>query len=148
MSISSVGGASALSQLYSTQQAQALSAVSVDDPSGYTPNASAAQTGDSNALRGTATSNLDSQTLQALLELTQQDPASSASDPSQSSQTGQARGAHHHHHHHGGGAIQAQAQSGTSPQASIAAVTRGSTADANADVGAADASLEQALMTA
>jgi len=146
MSISSVGGASVLSQLYSTQQAQAMSSVSADAPSDCTPDGSAAQTGDSNALTGTATSNLDSQTLQALLELTQQDPESSANDPSQASQTGQAKGAHHHHHHHGGGMTQAQAQSGALSQPSPAATSSGSTA--NADSGEADASLEQALMTA
>ena len=139
MSISSVGPA--LSQLYSTQQAQALSAVSVDVPAGNTPDASAAQAGDDNALTGTTTSNLDSQTLQALLELTQQDPASPAED---SPQTGQARGAHHHHHHHGGGTTQAQAQSGE-PPSSAPAVTSGSTVDAGRRT--ADASLEQILTT-
>jgi len=145
MSISSVGGASALSQLYSVQQAQALSAVSVDVPSDGTLETSASQASGGNALTGTTTSNLDSQTLQALLELTQQAPEGSTSDPSQAAQTGQAQGAHRHHHHHGGGMMQAQAQPGDPSQSSTAVATGGATAEA--DDGAADASLEQVLTT-
>jgi len=82
-----------------------------DDPSG----ASALQADNDNALTGSATSNLSSQTLQALLDLTQQDPGT---DPSQASQTGPAQGAHHHHHHHGGGMMRAQSDG---PGASTAA---------------------------
>ncbi len=71
-----------------------------------------------NSLTGSTTASLDSQTLQALLGLTQQDPANS-SDPAQSGatgQTGQTQGMHHHHHdHHGGGGMQAQS---TDPSAS------------------------------
>ena len=106
MSIDPVG----LSQLYSTQQAQALSAVSadapMDPPSGdSTPPAAAG----SNALTGTATSNLDSQTLQALLDLTQQDSGDTpqTNKTGQPGQTGQVQ---HRHHHHGGGGMRAPSQ--------------------------------------
>ena len=155
MSISSVGGASALSQLYSAQQAQALSAVSVDTPMDSTSDASAIPASSSNSLTGTTMSNLDSQTLQALLDLTQQDPAS---DPSQASQTGQAtgqapgqtQGAHHHHgHHHGGGMM--QAQSGSASQTSaMTAAGNGPSLTAAADTGddTSEASLASALMNA
>ena len=136
MSISSVGGASALSQLYSAQQAQA--AVSVDTPTDSLLSASAGQGGDSNALTGTTTSNLDSQTLQALLDLTQQDPSSST-DPSQASQTGQMQGAHHHHHHHGGMQAQAPTQSSTA-----AASDPSQTAAGDGDTEASPASVPKA----
>jgi hypothetical protein len=149
MSISSVGGAPALSQLYSAQQAQALSAVSVDALTDSTSDASGTQANNGNALTGTTTSNLDSQTLQALLDLTQQDPGT---DPSQASQTGQApaqaQGAHHRHHH-GGGMM--QAQSGNSPQASaMTALGNAPSLTAAADTGddSSEASLASALMNA
>ena len=109
MTVAAVGGASSLSQLYNAQQAQALSAVTVDSPAASTPDGSTttSNTDSSNSLTGLTTSNLDSQTLQALLDLTQTDPSNPSSDPSQAGQTtgqtGQAQGAHHHHHHHGGG---------------------------------------------
>jgi hypothetical protein len=147
MSISSVGPA--LSQLYSTQQAQALSAVSADTPADSTSDASAIPASNDNALTGTATSNLASQTLQALLDLTQQDPGT---DPSQASQTGQApaQGAHHHHgHRHGGG--MPQAQSGNSSQASaMTALGNDPSPTAAADTGddSSEASLASALMNA
>jgi len=147
MSISSVGGASALSQLYSAQQAQALSAVSVDAPIDSTSDASAILMGNDNALTGSTSSNLASQTLQALLELTQQDPGT---DPSQASQNGQAQGAHHRHgHHHGAGMT--QAPPGGPPQPSNVTAT-GSDPSLTAAMEVGDendeASLASALMNA
>ena len=143
MTISPAGGTaqSYLSQLYSTQQAQAVSAVSPDVPAGTSTSTTDASA--SNSLTGTGTSNLDSQTLQALLDLTQQDPTQSG----QASQSGQAQGAHHHHHHHGGGAQPATASSTSAPAgptATAAAGTDGVTADAED----ADSSLESMLLAA
>ncbi len=121
MSIGSIGGTSSLNQAYLSQQAQSVLAASFD-PQRTAASTSAAATGSmdasSNTLTGVNTPTLDSQTLQALMDLTQQDPAA-ASDPSstdgsgqasqgsQSSQSGQAQGAHHRHHHHGAGQAQA-----------------------------------------
>jgi hypothetical protein len=147
MTISSVGGAaqSYLSQLYSAQQAQAASAVSVDVPaadSAFMPASTVGASG-SNSLTGTSSSNLDSQTLQALLDLTQQDPAAPSQ---QSGQTSQASGAHHHgRHHHGGGEATAP-----TPASSTSATTTASagTADATTEASDADASLEEALLAA
>lgn len=139
MSISSVGGASALSQLYSTQQAQA--AVSIDASADSMSSVFAGQTGDSNALTGTSTSNLSSQTLQALLDLTQQDPA-------QASQAGQAQKTHHHHGHHHGGMMQAQSSAPAQPSATTAASTdplQTAAQDTSEDT---EASLASALMNA
>jgi hypothetical protein len=138
MSISSVGGASALSQLYSVQQAPA------DTPVDSMSNASAGQTGDNNALTGTSMSNLSSQTLQALLDLTQQDPGT---DPSQASQTGQAQETHRRHGHHGG-MMQAQPGDPAQPSATTAASTdplQTAADDTSADT---EASLTSALMNA
>ncbi len=120
MSIGSIGGTSALNQAYLTQQAQSVLAQSFDPQTAACPSAAASGNTDpnSNALTGTGAATLDSQTLQALMDLTQQDPST---DPSgtgstgQTGQTGQTQGTHHHHHHHGGGAMQAQ---GTDPSAS------------------------------
>jgi len=143
MSISSVGGASALSRPYSAQQAQALSAVSVDAPTDSISDAAAIQAGNGNALTGT--SKLASQTLQALLDLTQQDP-SDGTDPSQASQSGQAQGAHHRHgHHHGGGMM--QAPSGGPPQPSNATADD-SGPSLTAAVGAGDENDEASLASA
>ena len=91
MTTSPVGGAaqSSLSQLYSAGQAQAASAVSVDVSADTSVFASIAGASASNSLTGTASSTLDSQTMQALLELTQQDPAATAPSGSQTGQTGQ-----------------------------------------------------------
>ena len=139
MSISSVGGASALSQLYSVQQAPA------DTAADSMSNASAGQTGDSNALTGTSRSNLSSQTLQALLDLTQQEPGT---DPSQASQTGQAQETHHHHGHHHGGMMQAQSSDPAQPSAVTAAGTdplQTATDDTSNDT---EVSLASALMNA
>ncbi|HEX4635558.1 MAG TPA: hypothetical protein VH189_05215, partial [Rhizomicrobium sp.] len=93
-------------------------------------------------------SNLDSRTLQALLELTQQDP----NDPTQTGQAGQTgqtagqpQGAHHHHHH-GGGMMQAQSQPGDPSQSATASATTGLSPATDASGGDVDASLEQALL--
>jgi len=122
MSIGSIGGTSALDQAYLSQQAQAVLAQSFDPQTAASASAAASGSTDasSNALTGTGAATLDSQTLQALMDLTQQDPSA---DPSgtgatgQSGQSGQTQGAHHHHHH-GGGTMQAQ---GTGPSASATA---------------------------
>lgn len=138
MSIDPVG----LSQLYSTQQAQALSAVSadipMDPPSGEPPAAG------SNALTGTATPNLDSQTLQALLDLTQQDSGDTpqTNKTGQPGQTGQVQ--HRHHHHRGGQTL----PSDPSQTASTAA-DGGSPATASGiESDTAEASLTSALLNA
>ena len=87
MSIGSIGGTPSLNQLYAAQAAQP--AVSLDLPATSTSGA-ASTTGaaSANALTGSTTASLDSQTLQALMDLAQQDPASS-SDPAQAGATGQ-----------------------------------------------------------
>ena len=130
MSIGSIGSTSALNQAYLSQQAQAVLAQSFDPQTAASSSAAASGSTDasSNALTGTGAAPLDSQTLQALMDLTQQDPSA---DPSgtdatgQTGQTGQTQGAHHHHHHHGGGAMQAQ---GADPSAST--TTTASSTDA------------------
>jgi hypothetical protein len=136
MTISSVGGMapSYLSQLCAAQQAQ--SASPEGDPAQSGPAGAATDGGTSNSLTGTATSNLDSQTLQALLNLTQQDDAEPLQQ-TDSSQSGQAQGAHRrHHHHHGGPAGNSSAPSGTT--ASTSDPVAGTTGDsqANADASA------------
>ena len=129
MSIGSIGDTSALNQAYLTQQAQAVLAQSFDPQTAASPSTAASGSTDpsSNALTGTGAATLDSQTLQALMDLTQQDPST---DPSgtgstgQTGQTGQTQGTHHHHHH-GGGGMQAQ---GTDPSASPTATDTSSDA--------------------
>lgn len=153
MSIGTIGGSSALNQLYASQQAQAVQAVSLDAQSMVGTPDSTSGDASSNALTGVSTSTLDSQTLQALMDLTQQDPSSS--DPSGTSSTGQpgqSQGAHHHHHHHGGGgAMQAP---GTDPS-TASSTSSASTASATDAFGvavdgadSADGSLEDALTLA
>lgn len=103
MSITSISGAasSLLSQITNSQQTQAASAVSMDEPDADT-DMQGTDTGSSatgNSLTGTMGASLDNQTLQALLNLTQQDPTQDASGTTaQGTQAGQ-----HHHHHHGAG---------------------------------------------
>jgi hypothetical protein len=130
MSIGSIGGNSALNQAYLSQQAQAVLAQSFDPQTAASSSAAASGGADAgtNALTGIGTSALDSQTLQALMDITQQDPAD-GSDPSSTAtgQSGQAQGAHHHHHHHGGGTMQAQ---GTDPSTSSTATDTASSTDA------------------
>lgn len=148
MSISSVGPAS---QLYSAQQVQALSAAFADAPADSTPAASAIPASGSNSLTGTTTSNLDSQTLQALLDLTQQDPAN-GTDPSQAGQTdqtGHAQSAHRHHgHHHGGGMMQAQSSDPSQPSTTTANGDQSLTAAVDTSDDTSEASLASALMNA
>lgn len=120
MSIGAIGGVSTLNQLYTVQQEQAVQAASLDVQTVIgSPDAASGSTDSSaNALTGVGASTLDSQTLQALMDLTQEDPTAD-SDPSQAGATGQATdqpgGAHHHHHHHGGGMGQAQATDASAP---------------------------------
>ena len=144
MTIDSVGGTaqSYLSQFYSTQQAQAASAVSVDSPldAGGAADTSAAGASASNSLTGTATSPLDSQTLQALMDLTQQ------TDPSQ--QSGQTGQAHRHHHHHGGGAAPPSTDTSSASATTASASASDPAAIMSTDAEDADASLESALLMA
>jgi len=105
MSIGSIGTTASLSQLYAVGQPQACPAMSVNVLAQSTPDTSTTGVSCSNALTGSTTASLDSQTLQGLMGLTQQDPSGS-SDPGQAgatSQSGQtSQGVHHQHHHHGG----------------------------------------------
>ena len=70
MSIGSIGGSSALSQAYLSQQAQAVLAQSFDPQTAASSSAAASGGTDAsaNALTGIGTSALDSQTLQALMQ--------------------------------------------------------------------------------
>src|ERR1700748_3798428 len=87
MSISSISGSP--SQLFAAQQALAASATSldttpddsVDDLTDLTTDAASSS---ANNLTGSTTASLDSQTLQALMGLTQQDPTSTESQTGQS----------------------------------------------------------------
>jgi hypothetical protein len=162
MSIGSIGGTSSLNQLWAAQAAQTASAVSPDGlTQGTSDTTSATGTCGTNALTGSTTASLDSQTLQALMDLTQQDPTqqNSGPDPSQAGSTGQAgqtQGAsHHHHHHHRGGGMQASTDPSSDPSSS-SSTTTGTSATTDAfGVASADgaddtteASLTQALLSA
>jgi hypothetical protein len=143
MTISSVGGTaqSYLSQLFSAQQVQAASAVSVDAPADASTGTSAAPA--SNSLTGTGSSTLDSQTLQALLDLTQQ------ADPSQQTgQTGQAQGTHHRHHHHGGGGMSSNVSSTTTTASASDTLASAAANGVASDAENTDTSLESALLAA
>lgn len=146
MTISSLDAVqSYTSQLFSSQQAQTVTDPFLPDPSASgTGRATASDNAAaSNSLTGTGTASLDSQTLGALLGLTQQDPT----DPSQQGgQATQVQGAHHHHHHHGGGGTQAP----SSASASMTTSTTDPTAatDTTAEADDVDASLEAALVSA
>lgn len=144
MTISSVGGASqaALSQLYAAQQAQAASAVSVDAPVEDGSDTSTSVPSTNNALTGSTTASLDSQTLQTLLGL-QEDPSGQA----QTAQAGPAQGARpHHHHHHGGGGMPPASSTPSNP---LTATAGDPTATAVPDSEAGtDAALESALLAA
>jgi hypothetical protein len=151
MSIGSIGGAASLNPLYAASQAQACQAMPVDGTTG------AAASG-SNALTGSTTASLDSQTLQALLGLTQQDTSSSNQDQGgTASQTDQTQGAtphHHHHHHHGDGGAQSSTDSSSSSSSSPATQGLASNtdafgvADADSSDGSTDSSLTSALLSA
>ena len=94
MTISSVGGAaqSYLSQIFSTQKTQTASSVSTDPATDDGTDLSAADASASNNLTGGAAS-LNSQTMQALLDLTQQDRIDASQQASKKA----------HHPHRGGG---------------------------------------------
>jgi hypothetical protein len=135
MTISSVGGTaqSYLSQLCAAQQVQSASPEDIQPQSGAA--SAATDSGASNSLTGTATSNLDSQTLQALLNLTQEDESEPLQQTDTSGQSGQAQGAHRrHHHHHGGSAGSSSASSGATASTgdSVAGTTGDSQASADA----------------
>ena len=100
MNISSISNQNTLSQMLAAQQASSVAGISSDDtgedafetaPSGSASGASG------NALTGSATGTLESQTLQALLNLTQTDPSDDSN-----AQTQGAKGIIRHHHHGGG----------------------------------------------
>jgi len=78
-----------------------------------------------NNLTGSGTASLASQTLQALLDMTQSDPSGTTTQNSQGAQ-----GAHHHHHH--GGHHGPQQASATDP-ADSTAQDAATAADQNAD---------------
>ena len=117
MSISSISQ-QAPPQL-TAQQALAAAAVSDDfvaDDSVQSGAATPANAGNA-ILTGSTGGALSSQTLQALLDLTQNDPADQQSTQ-QSTDNGQV---HHRHHHHSGGGLPQQPVSPTNdPTASIA----------------------------
>jgi hypothetical protein len=124
MNISSV---SQPAQQLTAQQAIAAAAVTDDffEDAGSQTGAASATGSTSTAATGSSTSVLSNQTLQALLDLTQSDPADQ-----QNSATQGAQGTHHHHHHGGGGAQQPSTTSSTAttsdPTASIAELDSGS----------------------
>jgi hypothetical protein len=146
MSIASVGGgASSLSQLLAAQQAQSLSATSADlYPSGGT-DTSEPDVSTSNALTGTSQSSLDSQTLQALMNLTQQDPASS--DPTQTSQSSKSNQVGHHHHHRGGGVQQPSNPSASTTASTTSSADPTAVAGTDTDSDTIEASLTSALLS-
>jgi hypothetical protein len=128
MTISSIAAQTSLSALYAASQTSAASqagamAIPGDDDADELAAAGSGMT-------GSTTASLDSQTLQALLGLTQE------SDPAQGAQ-GQpgASGVHHHHHHHGGGQAQQP------PTASTSATATTSTASATADPSIAESDM-------
>jgi hypothetical protein len=152
MSISTIGGTSALNQAYLSQQAQSVLAQSFDPQTTASISATATAGTDpsSNALTGGNASTLDSQTLQALMDLTQQDPAAddSSSAPGQSGQSGQAQGAHHHHHHHGGGMQAQSSDPSTSPTATDTASSTDAFGVAEPDGDSSESPLAAALSQA
>jgi hypothetical protein len=113
-----------LSQTWATQQASAAAAVEADsDDDAFGVSASGASGTPSTGLTGSATGTLDSQTMQALLDLVQTDPSDQGTSQGQT----QATGAHHHHHH-----------GGMKPPADP--TSDSSTASGNADASSADGS--------
>ena len=66
-----------------------------------------------NNLTGSSTASIASQTMQALLDMTQSDPSAAASQSQQNPQG--AQGGHHHHHHGGHGAPQQASATATNP---------------------------------
>jgi hypothetical protein len=155
MSMGSIGGSCSLSQLYAAQQAQAASAVSVVAPAtGASDSTSGTDASGSNSLTGNTTASLDSQTLQALMNLTQQDPATGGSpaDASSNGQTGQTQGLHHHHRHHHGGGMGQSAGSSSSLSSSTSGTTSATDVFGVASADSADdttqASLDAALLSA
>src|SRR5271168_4586855 len=106
MSTSSITTQNSLSALYAASQTSAASSASVSlQTQDVSDDSTIAAAADGN-LTGSTTASLNSQTMQALLSLTQ------GSDPSQGTQ-----GAHHHHHH-GGGQPPQQSDASTASSAS------------------------------
>lgn len=128
MTIGSVGGSASLNPFYQAQAAQAVSldAQAFDMQTEAGPEDATASAASSNLLTGTGMPTLDTQTLQALLDLSQQDGAS-GSDASQAGAGGRTGSAHHHHHHHGAGMGQSQA---SDPASSATALEDASSTDA------------------
>ena len=104
MNTASVSNQAALSQMLAAQQASASAAISSDtsDDDAFEGAVSGASPGAAcTGLTGSTTGTLDSQTLQALLGLTQTDPPNGGT--SQTQAQGTQAPPHHHHRHHGGG---------------------------------------------
>jgi hypothetical protein len=126
MNVSSVSQQAYAMPQVTAQQLNAAVAVSDDsfDDSAAETSAASPTSSASTSMSGSTTATLSSQTLQALFNLTQNDPSSQqAAQGTQASQGAQPR--HHHHHGGGGGTQQASAQSTATqttsdPTASIA----------------------------
>jgi hypothetical protein len=108
-----------------TQQASALAAVSPDSFGVNSTNASAEASAPSGSNGVAASATLSSQTLQALMDLLQGDPAESSA-----SGTSAAQPRHHHHHHGAPATTAATTPAGTSGAAAATAGT-----DASAEEG-------------
>ena len=125
MNVSSVSQQAYAMPQVTAQQLNAAVAVSDDsfDDSAAETSAGSPTSSASTSMSGSTTATLSSQTLQALFNLTQNDPSSQqAAQGTQATQGAQPR---HHHHHGGGGTQQASAQSTATqmtsdPTASIA----------------------------
>ena len=133
MTISSVGGAaqSYLSQLFSTQKTQTSSSVPVDPATDDGTDTSAADASTSNSLTDSAAS-LNSQTMQALLDLTQQDRIDASQQASKKA----------HHHHHGGGSMPLASDAFSTPdQSTTSAFAPNSGANAKGTGAAASSAL-------
>jgi hypothetical protein len=115
MTISSVSQQAYAMPQVTAQQLSAAAAVSDDAFDGSEAETSAASpTGSaSTSMSGSTTATLSSQTMQALFNLTQNDPSGQ-----QATQGAQGAQPHRHHHHGGGGAPQAPTQSTATQTAS------------------------------
>ena len=109
-----------------TQQASALAAVSPDSFGVNSTNASAEASAPSGSNGVAAGATLSSQTLQALMDMLQGEPADSSASGTSAAQP------RHHHHHHGGG-----------QNATTAATTPAGTSGAAAATAGTDASAEE-----
>jgi hypothetical protein len=130
MNVSSVSQQAYAMPQVTAQQLNAAAAVSDDsfDDSAAEAGTASAPASTSTASSGSATATLSSQTLQALFDLTQNDPAGQ--------QATQGAQSHRHHHHGGGMAQQAPTQdtateTSNDPTASIAELDSGAASSSN-----------------